>query len=160
MASKPKGKRSTAARASKRRPGRRSAQRPAKKGPSPGAVELDHLFLGTSDFVTSWSFWADTVGLEGLSSWGEPKYAGSLKLGAGSITVAAGNEGPYEELKYDVRHGRPQLFLRTPDLEGLHRRMVARGARILAGPLTTHWGAKCFSAAAPDGLVVVFVQGK
>jgi len=158
MAKEPRGRRKRAAprrRAPKAAKGRKGAPRPPGHG-----VELDHLFLGTSDFAASWSFWSDTVGLEGLSSWGDPKYAGSLRLGGGSITVAAGEEGPYEELKYEVEHGRPQLFLRTPDLSALHRRMVARGATVLAGPLTTHWGARCFSARGPDGLVVVFVEGK
>jgi hypothetical protein len=143
------------------RKGKSSAPRPKAPGPTAGGrLELDHLFLGTADFGASWSFWSQTVGLEGLSSWGDPKYAGSLKLGGGSITVAETAEGPYGELAYEVRHGRPQLFLRTVDLDALHRRMVKRGATVLAGPLTTHWGARCFSVKGPDGLVVVFVEGR
>lgn len=135
----------------------RNAKGPAPAGPR---IEVDHLFLGTSDFGQSWEFWTQTVGMEGLSSWGDPKYAGSVKLGGGAITVAEGEERRNEELGYEVRHGQPQLFLRTDNLTALHRRMKSRGAKILAGPKETHWGARCFSTEGPDGMVVVFVEGK
>lgn len=151
-----------AAKGKRKKASTRTARGPGTKASRPAGtrIEVDHLFLGTSDFAASWRFWTETVGMEGLSAWGEPEYAGSVKLGKGSITVAEGEEGPYEELGYDVRHGQPQLFLRTDNLTALHRRMKSRGARVLAGPLKTHWGARCFSVEGPDGMVIVFVEGK
>lgn len=120
---------------------------------------FDHLFLGTADFGKAWDFWTRVVGLAGQSRWGSPQYAGSVKLGGGgSITLAQGEEGPYDELGYSVENGRPQLYLRTSDVDSLHAAMKKRGAKVLRGPLTTHYGVRCFSLEGPDGLVVVVAQ--
>ena len=136
------------------------SKRPSRSGPrsSGGAPEFDHLFLGTADFGKAWGFWRQVVGLEGLSKWGSPKYAGSVRLGGGSITLAQGEEGPHEELGYVVANGKPQLYLRTSDVDKLHAQVAKRGAKVLRAPLTTHYGARGFSVEGPDGMVVVFSE--
>jgi predicted enzyme related to lactoylglutathione lyase len=137
----------------KKRGGR--ARKPRPKG---GALEVDHLFLGTSDFARAWSFWTDVVGLRGEGKWGDPEYAGSVRAGGASLVLAQGEEGPHDELGYDVENGKPQLYLRCPDVDSLHARLVKRGAKVLRAPLTTHYGARCFSVEGPDGMVVVFTE--
>jgi predicted enzyme related to lactoylglutathione lyase len=79
-------------------------------------------------------------------------------LGEASITMAQGEEGPYEELGYTVRNGALQVYLRTDDVDALHAAMAKRGAKVLRAPLSTHYGARCFSVEGPDGMVVVFTQ--
>jgi hypothetical protein len=135
-------------------------KRKGKEGGAAPAVEFDHLFVGTSSFAEAWRFWTHVVGLEGRAQWGNPVYAGTLGAGASSITVAQGEEGPYEELGYEVKNGRPQVYMRAASVDKLHRAMVKRGAKVLRGPLTTHYGARCFSVEGPDGMVVVFEQAR
>ena len=143
-------------RASKKRT-KAAPKRGPKKAKAP-AVELDHLFLGTRDFAGSWKFWSQVVGLVPQGTWGSPEYAGTLGAGGSSIVIAQGEEGPYDELGYDVANGKPQVYLRAPDVDKLHAAMVKRGAKVLRTPLTTHYGARCFSVEGPDGMVVVFTQ--
>lgn len=138
---------------------KKRAKRSATKAKAKG-VEFDHLFIGTSDFAGSWKFWTEIVGLTGHAKWGKPEYAGTVGAGSGAITIAQGEEGPYEEFGYDVTNGRPQLYLRTPDVDKLHAQVVKRGAKVIRAPLTTHYGARGFSIAGPDGMVVVFTQSK
>ncbi len=140
-----------------RKRSKRAPRRPPPKAPASG-VEFDHLFIGTSEFQGSWRFWTEVIGLAGQGKWGNPECAGTVSAGGGSFTIAQGEEGPYEELGYDVTNGKPQLYLRTPDIDKLHAEVVKRGAKVLRPPLTTHYGAKCFSVAGPDGMVVVFTE--
>ncbi len=146
--------------ASKQRRGRHtpSTKRPARPRSPARSPEFDHIFLGTADFAKAWDFWTNVVGLKGKSKWGSPEYGGTLKLGGGSIALAQGEEGRYEELGYTVSNGNPQLYLRTADVDRLHGQMVKRGAKVLREPQTTHYGARCFSIEGPDGLVVVFTE--
>jgi len=136
------------------------AKRPRSTKPKATTVEFDHLFIGATSFGTSWDFWTRVMGLEAKSKWGNPEYAGTVALGSGSVTVAQGEEGAYDELGYEVRNGRPQLYLRTKDVDALHNALAKRGANILRAPLTTHYGARCFSVEGPDGMVVVITQAK
>lgn len=133
--------------------------KPRKSGAGAG-FDLDHLFLATRDFERTWKFWTQVVGLKGISRWGSPEYAGSIALGGGSIVIAQGEEGFYDELGYTSEVGKPQIYLRTHDVDALYRQMVARGANIVRSPLTTHFGLRCFSVEGPDGMVVVFVESK
>ncbi len=153
MAKKSKPSKQAAARKKRRR-----AKLKAKA--SGGALDFDHLFLATRDFERTWKFWTEVVGLKGRSRWGRPEYAGEIALGGGSIVVAQGEEGFYDELGYTSEVGKPQLYVRTRDADALYRQMVGRGANVVRSPLTTHFGLRCFSVEGPDGMVVVFVQGK
>jgi catechol 2,3-dioxygenase-like lactoylglutathione lyase family enzyme len=140
---------------------KRSPNRKTKAKPQGGdELAFDHVFLATRDFPRAWKFWTEVVGLKGASKWGTPEYAGSVKLGDGSIVVAQGEEGFYDELGYTSEVGKPQLYVRARDVDGLHRRMVERGANVVRSPLTTHFGLRCFSVEGPDGMVVVFVEAK
>lgn len=133
-------------------PKRKAATKPAR------GIEVDHMFIGTSDFAGSWRFWTEVVGLKGRGKWGSPEHAGTLGAGHAAITIAQGQEGPHDELGYAVSNGRPQLYLRARDIDALHARMAKRGAKVLRAPLTTHYGARCFSVEGPDGMVVVFTE--
>lgn len=125
-----------------------------------GRLRLDHLFIGTADFAGAWRFWTEVVGLKGQAKWGNPEYGGTVEMSGSTITIAQGEEGPYDELGYVVENGRPQLYLHTPDVDKLHGEIAARGGKVLRAPVTTHFGARCFSIEGPDGMVVVFTQAK
>lgn len=129
-----------------------------KKSSAGSGLDFDHLFLATRDFERAWKFWTQAVGLKGISRWGSPEYAGSIALGGGSIVIAQGEEGFYDELGYTSEVGKPQLYVRALDVDALHRQMVSRGVNIVRSPLTTHFGLRCFSVEGPDGMVVVFTQ--
>jgi catechol 2,3-dioxygenase-like lactoylglutathione lyase family enzyme len=140
--------------------GKKPKARAQKKRGAPDGLDFDHLFLATRDFERTWKFWTQVVGLKAISRWGSPEYAGSIALGSGSIVIAHGEEGFYDELGYTSEVGKPQLYVRTRDVDALHRQMVSRGANIVRSPLATHFGLRCFSVEGPDGMVVVFVQSK
>lgn len=129
-----------------------------KKPPGRAAPQIDHLFVATRDFVGSWKFWTEVMGLEGQSKWGNPEYAGTIKVGSASITIAQGEEGFYEELGYTTQAGKPQLYLRTRDLARTVALVRARGGKVLRAPLTTHYGARVASIEGPDGMVVALVE--
>jgi len=140
------------------------AQVPASPPPpanTKGArIEFDHVFLPTKSFEAAWTWWTDVVGLEPESKWGTPEKAGQVKLGDGAIVVAQGQEGYYEELGYFSLVGRPQIYLRTKDLDGLHARLKSKGVTIVREPLTTHFGLRAMSVEGPDGMILVFVQAQ
>ena len=143
-------------------PKRRAARtkRETRDTPKVPLIEFDHLFIGTANFAAAWDFWTTTLGLPAQSKWGSPEYAGSIHLGTGGVTLAQGEEGPYDELGHHVMNGKPQLYLRTKDVDALHKQLAGRGAKVLRTPLTTHYGARCFSVEGPDGMVVVITQAK
>jgi len=148
------------AKRTKARPRRSPRRAAARKSPEADGLSFDHVFLATRDFARAWKFWTEVVGLKGQSKWGSPEYAASVKLGDGSIVMAQGEEGFYDELGYTSEVGKPQIYVRARDIDGLHRRMVDRGVNVVRSPLTTHFGLRCFSVEGPDGMVVVFVGAK
>jgi len=148
------------AKGAKARPKRAARKAAPKKSRAGDSFEFDHMFLATRDFAKTWKFWTEVVGLKAESKWGDPEYAGSVKLGSGSIVVAQGEEGFYDELGYTSEVGKPQIYVRTRDVDGLYRQMVGRGVNVVRSPLTTHFSRRCFSVEGPDGMVVVFIAAK
>ena len=63
------------------------------------------------------------------------------------------------ELGYPVKHGQATLYFSTSDIKKLYKDLANRGAKVLRGPLTTHWGAKVMTVKAGDA-VVAFVDNK
>jgi hypothetical protein len=122
---------------------------------------LDHLFLPTRDFAKAWEFWTGAAGAEVQAQWGGGAHqAGLATVGGLDVVVTQEDEvSEQEELGYPVEHGRPVLFLSTPDLDALHRALARAGAKILRAPLTTHWGRRAMTVKAGD-LVLAFVEKK
>jgi uncharacterized glyoxalase superfamily protein PhnB len=122
---------------------------------------LDHLYIPTRDFEKAWKFWGEASGGEVTATWGESGHqAGQVTLGGLNVVVAQEDEALQDrELGYRVQHGRPILHFATPNLDKLHRDLIARGAAILRGPLTTHWGKRVLTVRAGEA-VVAFVEVK
>ena len=133
---------------------RRKAKGPEIKG-------LEHLYLPTGQFEDAWKFWTEVAGGEAGELWGEPgKRSGMVSFAGQSIVLGSDDEtGEDGELGYPVKHGLATLYFSTPNLNKLYKDLANRGAKILRGPLTTHWGAKVMTVRAGDA-VVAFVESK
>jgi hypothetical protein len=133
----------------------------AKKIPTPDVPALDHLYIPTKDFEKAWKFWGEASGGDVTATWGESGHqAGQVTLGGLNIVIAQEDEA-YEdpELGYRVQYGRPILHFATPNVDKLYRDLANRGASILRGPLTTHWGKKVLTVRAGES-VIAFVEVK
>lgn len=133
----------------------------AKKLPTPAIPSLDHLYIATRDFEKAWKFWSEASGGAVTATWGESGHqAGQVTLGGLNIVVAQEDE-VYEdpELGYRIQYGRPILHFATPNVDKLYRDLANRGASILRGPLTTHWGKRVLTVRAGEA-VIAFVEVK
>jgi predicted enzyme related to lactoylglutathione lyase len=133
----------------------------AKKPPTPAVPALDHLYIPTKDFEHAWKFWSEISGGDVTATWGQSgRQAGQVTLGGLNIVIAQEDEELVDrELGYRVQHGRPIIHFATPDVDKLSRDLVRRGASILRGPKTTHWGKKVLTVRAGEA-VVAFVEVK
>lgn len=133
----------------------------SKKIPVPDVPALDHLYIATRNFEKAWAFWGEASGAEVVSLWGESDHqAGEVILGGLRVVIAQEDEVLEDpELGYRVQYGRPILHYATPNLDKLYRDLANRGASILRGPLTTHWGKRVMTVKAGDA-VVAFVEVK
>lgn len=132
-----------------------------KKLPTPAIGPLDHLYIATRDFEKAWAFWGEASGAVVTSRWGESDHqAGEVTIGGQRIVIAQEDEVLEDpELGYRVQYGRPILHFATPNLDKLYRDLANRGASILRGPLTTHWGKRVMTVRAGEA-VIAFVEVK
>jgi uncharacterized glyoxalase superfamily protein PhnB len=132
-----------------------------KKVPVPAIPALDHLYIPTRDFEKAWKFWSEVSGGDVTATWGESGHqAGQVTLGGLNIVIAQEDEALEDpELGYRVQYGRPILHFATPNVDKLYRDLANRGASILRGPKTTHWGKKVLTVRAGEA-VVAFVEVK
>jgi predicted enzyme related to lactoylglutathione lyase len=136
--------------------GGKAAEARRRKG---RVVGLSHLFLPSSGFEDAWRFWTQAVGLSPIESWGVGAHrAGLVALGDSHMVLSGEPVGFSEEFGYESRHGLPQVFLQVKGLDALCEEMEECGATILRKPFATHWGPRAFTAQAPDGMVVGFVE--
>ncbi|MDX6768064.1 MAG: hypothetical protein SF051_00915 [Elusimicrobiota bacterium] len=133
----------------------------AKTAKAPAVKGLEHLYLPTGKFEDAWRFWTEVAGGQGGETWGEGDRKSGMVSFAGQSIVLGGDEerGEDEELGYPVRHGMATLYFSTPNIDKLYKDLANRGAQVLRGPLTTHWGAKVMTVKAGDA-VVAFVENK
>ncbi|MDE2489744.1 MAG: VOC family protein [Elusimicrobia bacterium] len=131
------------------------------KGRRPLIAGLDHVFLPTARFEKAWEFWTGAAGAEAVAQWGGGSHqAGHVRFGGVDLVVTQEDEDAEQpELGYPIEHGRPVLFFATPDLDALRRALSGAGARVLRGPLTTHWGRRAMTVKAGE-LVLAFVEKK
>ncbi len=135
-----------------------------KKSPAAKAPEvkgLEHLYLPTGQFEDAWKFWTEVAGGKGGETWGEGEHKSGMVSFAGQSIVLGSDEerDEDEELGYPVKHGQATLYFSTSDIQKLYKDLANRGAQVLRGPLTTHWGAKVMTVKAGDA-VVAFVENK
>ena len=132
-----------------------------KKVPVPAIPALDHLYIPTRDFEKAWKFWSEVSGGDVTATWGESGHqAGQVTLGGLNIVIAQEDEALEDpELGYRVQYGRPIIHFATPNVDKLSRDLVRRGASILRGPKTTHWGKKALTVRAGES-VIAFVEVK
>ncbi len=131
------------------------------KAKAPQIAGLDHMYLPTRNFESAWKFWSEAAGGQVVAQWGESDHqAGMVTLGGVPLVIAQEDETLDDpELGYRVQHGRPIMHLSTPNVDKLYRDLANRGASILRGPVTTHWGKKVLTVRAGDA-VVAFVEVK
>lgn len=138
---------------------RTTKARRTEKGPE--VKGLEHLYMPTGKFEEAWHFWTRVAGGKAGETWGDgPQTSGMVTFAGQSIVLGSDPETDAdEELGYPVRHGQATLYFSTPDIKKLYKDLANRGAQVLRGPLTTHWGAKVMTVKAGDA-VVAFVENK
>ncbi len=131
------------------------------KTATPQVKGLEHLYLPTGKFEDAWHFWTTVAGGTGGETWGQgDQKSGMVSFAGQSIVLGSdGERDEDEELGYPVKHGLATLYFSTPDIQKLYKDLANRGAQVLRGPLTTHWGAKVMTVKAGDA-VVAFVENK
>lgn len=132
-----------------------------KTAKAPQVKGLEHLYLPTGRFDEAWRFWTEVAGGKAVETWGEGERKSGVVSFAGQSIVLGGEEEREEdeELGYPVRHGAATLYFSTNDISKLYKDLANRGAKVLRGPLKTHWGAKVMTVKAGDA-VVAFVENK
>jgi catechol 2,3-dioxygenase-like lactoylglutathione lyase family enzyme len=135
--------------------------RKTAKAKAPLIAGLDHVFLPVRSFEKSWQFWTEAAGGEIGAMWeGDGHQAGLVRVGGVNVVISQEEQTASQpELGYRIEHGRPVLFFATPDVDKLRRDLVKRGAQILRGPLTTHWGRRALTVRSGE-LVIAFVEDK
>lgn len=133
----------------------------SEKKAAPQVKGLEHVFLPTGRFEDAWKFWTEIAGGKAGEVWGSGDEKSGMVTFAGQSLVLGGNAetDEDEELGYPVKHGMATLYFSTPDIKKLYKDLANRGAQVLRGPLTTHWGAKVMTVKAGDA-VVAFVETK
>lgn len=132
-----------------------------KTRPGPDVKGLEHLYLPTGQFEDAWHFWTHVAGGKAAGTWGEGEQtSGMIHFAGQSLILGSGPETAEDgELGYPVKHGMATLYFSTPNIDKLYKDLANRGAKVLRGPLTTHWGAKVLTVKAGDA-VVAFVENK
>lgn len=127
----------------------------------PDIKGLEHLYLPTGKFEDAWRFWTEIAGGKAGETWGDGEArSGMVTLAGQSLVIGADAERDEDqELGYPVKHGMATLYFSTPNIQKLYKDLANRGASILRGPLTTHWGAKVMTVKAGDA-VIAFVEVK
>jgi hypothetical protein len=132
-----------------------------KKAAAAPLGRLAYAYVPTARFADAWTFLTEIAGGKAKGTWGNDQdKSGSVELAGTEIIL--GSEPATEEnqeLGYPVRHGSATLFFATPDLDKTYHALANRGAKVLRGPLKTHWGQKVMTVKAGD-LVVAFVETK
>jgi len=124
-----------------------------------GGLELDHLYIPTSNFDEAWKFWIEVVGLTAVRTWGEgPHRAGQATAGETRFVIARVDGGTKEEFGYTTQHGKPEIFIRTSQIDQQYNRAKSRGAKFVRALFKTHWGPRAFSVEGPDLTVVTFIE--
>jgi lactoylglutathione lyase len=125
--------------------------------PSASGVETCmelRLILTVGDFEQAVAFYRDALGLEELPAWEDQEGRVAI-LDAGRATLELVDEGQAEAIdRIEVGRrvaGPVRVAFRVADSDATAARLVAAGADLIAGPVTTPWNDRNVRLQAPDG---------
>jgi lactoylglutathione lyase len=125
--------------------------------PSASGVETCmelRLILTVGDFEQAVAFYRDALGLEELPAWEDQEGRVAI-LDAGRATLELVDEGQAEAIdRIEVGRrvaGPVRVAFQVADSDATAARLVAAGADLIAGPVTTPWNDRNVRLRAPDG---------
>jgi catechol 2,3-dioxygenase-like lactoylglutathione lyase family enzyme len=112
------------------------------------------LILTVTDFDQTLTFYRDALGLEELPAWEDQEGRVAI-LDAGRATLELVDEGQAQAIdRIEVGRrvaGPVRVAFRVADSDATAVRLVAAGAELVAGPVTTPWNDRNVRLQAPDG---------
>jgi predicted enzyme related to lactoylglutathione lyase len=122
--------------------------------------EFDHFFLSPSNFDRTLSFYADVLGWEITSSWGQRGSGRGAMLKSGrmqAVIAEKHSDDPTDSSNRAINGERPTMYVAVDDLEAKFAGLRDRSAVVIP-PEMTHWGIKWFVMRDPDGNLIAFTQ--
>jgi catechol 2,3-dioxygenase-like lactoylglutathione lyase family enzyme len=101
------------------------------------------------DIAASLAYYRDALGFEIAFTWGEPTYYAGVCRGSVTIHLQAASQTKCPP-------GAASLCVFVGSADGVHRELVARGARILQAPASYPYGMRDFDVVDLDGNRIVF----
>jgi catechol 2,3-dioxygenase-like lactoylglutathione lyase family enzyme len=112
------------------------------------------LVLTVTDFDQTLTFYRDALGLEELPAWEDQEGRVAI-LDAGRATLELVDEGQAQAIdRIEVGRrvaGPVRVAFQVADSDATAVRLVAAGAELVAGPVTTPWNDRNVRLQAPDG---------
>jgi lactoylglutathione lyase len=112
------------------------------------------LVLTVADFEGALALYRDALGLEELPAWADQEGRVAI-LDAGRATLELVDEGQAEAIdRIEVGRrvaGPVRVAFQVEDSDATASRLVAAGAELVAGPITTPWNDRNVRLNAPDG---------
>ena len=125
-----------------------------------GVLEL-RVALTTQAFERLAAFYRVGLGMEPAQMWPEDQ-GKSLVLDMGKATLEVFDEkqaNTVDQIEVGRRvSGTIRFALRVPDVDGAVKRLVAHGAKLVHGPVTTTWGDRTARFEDPDGMQITLYQ--
>ena len=124
------------------------------------ADRFDHLFIAPQDFERAARFYRDGLGWRAVAQWGGDDGAPrGLALDGGDVrlVIAEMHAADDHAWSHGVNGVRPTLHLEVEDLDARFA-AIASHVDVVVPPETTHWGARWFVVADPDGNLIAFNQ--
>jgi lactoylglutathione lyase len=112
------------------------------------------LVLTVTDFEQALAFYRDALGLEELPAWADQEGRVAI-LDAGRATLELVDESQAQAIdRIEVGRrvaGPVRVAFQVADSDAAAARLVAAGAELIAGPVTTPWNDRNVRLQAPDG---------
>ena len=124
-------------------------------------LELQYILVCPKDWDRSMRFWRDALGLEVAADWSDDSHgAAALEFGSSHVIVAGPDEIRDEEVGFPIEHGKLYLCVKVKGLDALITCLKSKNIPILGGPVQVHWGPRIATVRDPDGVPVMFAEGK
>ena len=122
---------------------------------------FDHLFIAPQAFERAVDFYRDGLGWTVVAQWGGDGSPRGIALDGGTARLVLGERHPAEDHSWThgVNGTRPTLHLEVDDVDARFA-ALAPHVEVVVRPETTHWGARWFVVADPDGNLVAYNQRK
>ena len=119
--------------------------------PTDGAVERIALVVLTPRFGEALAFYRDALGMRVLEEWFEFGHGALLEAAPRGLVELI--DSP-DSASVPAQDRTTFIGLEVPDVDAVHRQVIAAGGRIKGPPVAKPWGGRGFTAFDPDGMPV------